>query len=163
MSDKRTTDGILVCEAGRVPFDIILQSDATEKCQDLYLRNKETNIISDLINSYAWDTAILFIQTFSTELDARSYSKQNKSQSYDLTGKNGDEYCNINDMSGNAREWTTETTNNETYNCVSRSGYCNPYDGSKNGFTATRSNFKTDTAAKRLFISSNIIFLNLIK
>ena len=61
---------------------------------------------SDLINSYAWDTAIIFIQTFGGE---NEYYNQNKCTSVTTTGGNGDEYCNINDMSGNAHEWSTET------------------------------------------------------
>ena len=44
---------------------------------------------SDLMNSYAWDTAIIFIQTFSGDID---YSKQNRIQTTIAT-------------TGNAHDW----------------------------------------------------------
>lgn len=86
-----------------------------------------TDYASDLVNSYAWDTAIIFIQTYSTGEDASTYANQNKSTSLTTTGGNNDKYCNICDMSGNAFEWTTEFS---TYSgngyfcpCVIRGGY----------------------------------------
>ncbi len=69
-------------------------------------RNLYTGVNSDLINSYAWDTAIVYIQNFSGDTD---YSKQNSSNtSLENTGVNSDEKCKINDMASNTREWTTE-------------------------------------------------------
>ena len=70
-----------------------------------------------MTNGYAWDTAIIFIQTYSTGEDASSYASKNKSTSLANTGKNNDKYCNIWDMSGNAFEWTTEysTDSNGSY------------------------------------------------
>ena len=70
--------------------------------------NSEWIYASDLVNSYAWDTAIIFIQIYSTETDASSYASKNKSTSFANTGKNNDKYCTIWDMSGNVVEWTTE-------------------------------------------------------
>ena len=99
---------------------------------------------SDLVNSYAWDTAIIFIQTYSTETDASSYASQNKSTSFANTGKSNDKYCNIFEMSGNADEWTTEYS---TYSytsyfrpCVNRGGYYNADDGEAYRYTSYRGN-----------------------
>ena len=68
---------------------------------------------SDLINSYAWDTALVYIQKFSGDED---YSIQIGSQTPG-TSKTGSTYeggesdlrCNIYDLAGNVREWSTET------------------------------------------------------
>ena len=89
----------------------ITQPEAAELAQNLYSSNN--NFESDLINSYVWDTAIVFIQTFSGDTD---YSKQIPLQtSLTTTGNahdssnNYDVRCNIYDMAGNVREWSTET------------------------------------------------------
>ena len=89
----------------------ITQPNAAKAAREMYGEVKENNELvyaSDLVNSYAWDTAIIFIQTYSTETDASSYASKNKSTSFSKTGINNDKYCNIWDMSGNACEWTTE-------------------------------------------------------
>ena len=89
----------------------ITQPNAAKLAREMYGEVKEDNELvyaSDLVNSYAWDTAIIFIQIYSTETDASSYASKNKSTSFANTGKNNDKYCNIWDMSGNVVEWTTE-------------------------------------------------------
>ena len=96
---------------------------------------------SDLINSYAWDTAIMFIQTFGTEEDASSYASENKCTGLRKTGLNPDKYCNIYDMSGNATEWTTETCDSDLGPCTTRGGCYDtgyPTFGSPSGTTAVR-------------------------
>ena len=88
-----TTEGTL--------WNNIIQIDAATASRNLY-----TTVTSDLINSYAWDTAIVYIQEFSGDTD---YSHQNsKNTSLSNTGTNGDEVCKINDMSSNTLECTTE-------------------------------------------------------
>ena len=88
-------------------------------------RNLYTGVNSDLINSYAWDTAIVYIQNFSGDTD---YSKRT-SLNRDLanTGANSDEKCKINDMASNTYEWTTEyctiTDSSYAYPCTVRGGY----------------------------------------
>ena len=87
-------------------------------------RNLYTTVATDLINSYAWDTAIVYIQNFSGDTD---YSYQTtKNSSLSNTGVNGDEVCKINDMASNTVEWTTEYSNNTngsyTGRCTDRGG-----------------------------------------
>ena len=107
----------------------ITQPNAAKAAREMYGEVKENNELvyaSDLVNSYAWDTAIIFIQTYSTETDASSYASQNKSTSFANTGKSNDKYCNIFDMSGNAYEWTTEysakSVDSDFCPCVPRGG-----------------------------------------
>lgn len=82
------------------------QVDAAKVCRNIY---GEQSCKTDLINSFAWDTAVLYIQKCS---DATTYSRaySNNLGSLSNTGKNGDEYCKINDMASNVSEWTTENS-----------------------------------------------------
>ena len=105
-------------------LDNITQPNAAKAAREMYGEIKENNKLvyaSDLVNSYAWDTAIIFIQTYSTETDASSYASKNESTSISKTGINNDKYCNIWDMSGNASEWTTE------YSTCSRGSSFDPF------------------------------------
>ena len=100
-------------------------------------RNLYNTVNSDLINSYAWDTAIVYIQNFSGDTD---YSRQTPlNTSLANTGVNSDEKCKINDMASNTREWTTEyctyTSSSNASPCALRGG--NYYDDSS--YTDSRS------------------------
>ena len=96
------------------------------------------NYYSDLINSYAWDTAIVFIQAY----EDSTYASSNDSTSATVTGGNGDQVCNINDMSGNKLEWTTEIStysgSRSSYPCTRRGGFYNSDVGSAGNFTSDR-------------------------
>ena len=84
-------------------------------------RNLYNTVNSDLINSYAWDTAIVYIQNFSGDTD---YSKQDGhsiNSSLANTGVNSDEKCKINDMASNTYEWNAEYC---TYADSSSAGPC---------------------------------------
>ena len=131
----------------------ITQPNAAKVAREMYGEVKENNELvyaSDLVNSYAWDTAIIFIQTYSTETDASSYASQNKSTSFANTGKSNDKYCNIFDMSGNADEWTTEystySSNSGFYPCVHRGGYYDTDIGEAYCYTSNRyDDYTTDS------------------
>ena len=126
------------------------QPEAASLAREMYGEVKENNELiyaSDLVNSYAWDTAIIFIQTYSTETDASSYASKNKSTSEAYTGKNNDKYCNIWDMSGNVKEWTTEYSTHSYasywYPCVHRGGYYFADRGGAIYYTSYRGNNRT--------------------
>ena len=124
----------------------ITQPNAAKLAREMYEEVKENNKLvyaSDLVNSYAWDTAIVFIQTYSVKTDYASHNESNTTKAFTATGKNNDKYCNIFDMSGNASEWTTEYfTVSYIINsppCVIRGGcYYNPANGSGH-YTSYRS------------------------
>ena len=130
---------------GQTVLTNITQPNAATLAREMYGEVKENNELvyaSDLVNSYAWDTAIIFIQTYSTEIDASSYASKNKGTSRANTGINNDKYCNIWDMSGNVYEWTTEYS---TYSvdstflpCVYRGGYCVGGSGRAVDYTSYR-------------------------
>ncbi|MGN1269677.1 MAG: hypothetical protein ACI4UU_02260, partial [Clostridia bacterium] len=92
------------------------------------INNNEVGVESDLINSYAWDTAIVFIQKYSSNT---AYSIQNSKNTGSLanTGERPettDKVCNIYDMASNTLEWITEysTCKNggNAFPCGSRGG-----------------------------------------
>ncbi len=125
----------------------ITQANAAKAAREMYGEIKENNELvyaSDLVNSYAWDTAIIFIQTYSTGTDASMYASKNKgpTDGQKNTGLSNDKYCNIFDMSGNADEWTTEystySTNSNFYPCVHRGGYYDTDIGEAYNCTSSR-------------------------
>ena len=124
----------------------ITQPNAAKVAREMYGEVKENNELvyaSDLVNSYAWDTAIVFIQTYSGKTDYASHNESKTTKAFTATGKNNDKYCNIWDMSGNAYEWTTEYStsshNSNFYPCVRRGGYYDTDSGVAINYTSARS------------------------
>ena len=123
----------------------ITQPNAAKAAREMYGEIKENNKLvyaSDLVNSYAWDTAIIFIQTYSGKTDYASHNESITTKAFTATGKNNDKYCNIWDMSGNAYECTTEYS---TYSdprrfcpCVIRGGYYNTNYGEARTYSSYR-------------------------
>ena len=128
-----TGDNIkLVCKKEQQVWNYVTQNKASELSRDMY--GSEAKVTSDLINSYAWDTAIVFIQKCGTESNSSTYSytyglSSTSTSAPQTTGTNilsatskVDKQCNIFDMAGNCWEWTTETHSDSSYPCVSRGG-----------------------------------------
>ena len=98
-------------------YNYVTQLQAAQLSQNMYNSDKLT---SDLINSYAWDTATVFIQNCGTN---SKYSIQNSlNTSLSQKGTATDIQCNIYDMAGNVYEWTTETSSDSSRPCVNRGG-----------------------------------------
>ena len=106
-------------------YNYVTQLQAAQLSQNMY---NNDNVTSDLMNSYAWDTATVFIQNCGTNA---KYSRQNSLNTSLLqTGTNSltdtskiDVQCNIYDMASNILEWTTETTDSSSFPCVYRGGF----------------------------------------
>ena len=132
-------------------YNFVTQSQAASLSQNMYA---STNFTSDLMNSYAWDTAIYFLQ----ECDDRDgenntpYSRQGRVISiFAPKGTNNevtkDQICNIFDMASNCAEWSTETSS--VSDCVYRSsGYfgVNNYTSARFG---AQTNYKKDDMSFR--------------
>ncbi len=121
-------------------WNYITQLEASKVSINTY--SKATTVKSDLMNSYAWDTAIVFIQ----EAGHANYAnKEDENGTLKNTGTTGDEVCKINDMASNLEEWTTEYSTrtsggsiNNAYCCSYRGNYyVNSYDypGGRNSFS----------------------------
>ena len=122
-------------------YNYVKQQQAAQLAQEMYTSN---NFTSDLMNSYAWDTATLFLQNCGTN---KKYSiKTSLNSSLLQTGTNTltetnkiDKQCNVYDMASNIYEWTTETSSFSYEPCVVRGGR---YNGSTY-YTSHRTRFGT--------------------
>ena len=125
----------IVIKPGEKVWNYVTQKKASELCINLKTSNGYTDVTSDLVNSYAWDTALVFIQKCGTD---NNYANQigesttpdnpsNLGKAVLAQGKGKDKndvQCNIYDMAGNCIEWTTETCSDSRGPCVYRGGYC---------------------------------------
>ena len=129
----------------------INQTEASNASKAMYQASQGLGYYSELMNSYAWDTAIIFIQTY--DENNAFYASQATRNAISSTGgtyqpgntghRDGnaayypnttDMVCNIYDMASNLNEWTTETARNSNSPCVYRGGhFVNPGD-----YTAAR-------------------------
>ena len=105
-------------------WNFIRQGQAALVSQNMY--KNDNYVESDLVNSYAWDTAIVYIQAMGNS----NYANQTDgNKSLKNTGETGDKVCKIFDMARNTAEWTTEystyTGSSRAYPCTSMGGYYN--------------------------------------
>ena len=125
-------------------WNFITQPQAALVSQNMYKNDKYVE--SDLINSYAWDTAIVYIQAMGNE----NYANQGDGNgTLKNTGLTQDEKCKIFDMAGNLYEWTTEystyTGSSYAWPCTGRGGnysYSSIYTSSRDTYGATYSDYR---------------------
>ena len=129
---RKSSSGKLTTVKTDSVWNDITQQNAEKKKKNMY----STGVTSELMNSYAWDTATLFLQTFG---ENNKYSRQNSLNTgiLALNGTDNDKQCNVYDMASNVREWTTGThSSNSNSPCTDRGGYygnssyCTSYLGS---------------------------------
>ncbi len=110
-------------------------------------------VTSELISSYAWDTALNFICQTNEEgyllatTKGKAYGNigtdiRTQTGSYIVEGEISDKYSNIHDVLGNCVEWTTEYSGNSSFGpCVFRGGciiYDTNYAASRGGILTSR-------------------------
>ena len=136
--------------APRTLWNYINQVNAAKVARNMYAGNKDINgnnvgVESDLVNSYAWDTAIVYIQEMGHTNYANANCNTTGNTSLMNTGATNDVVCNIYDMAANEHEWTTEYST-RTYSsyarpCVYRGGdYSGNYTAYRDHNYATGSN-----------------------
>ena len=149
-TSSSSTTNQLVCTADNYVYNNVTQSQAATLSRGMYTG---TPFESDLINSYAWDTATLFLQTFDNRTNKDSlkkYSRQTSLNTYNdglatqgtnkLEASKIDKICNVYDMASNCFEWSTETCSYSDYPCTIRGGHYNDssgYTSNRNFITAT--------------------------
>ena len=138
--EARNNNDVVSLDKNYSVYNHVTQSQAATLSQNMY--GETENFTSDLVNSYAWDTALVFIQKCSG--DTR-YSQQNSlNTSLADKGTTNDVKCNIYDMASNCFEWSTETAKNEQYPCVVRGGcyfISDYFAGTRSGISADISYF----------------------
>ena len=138
----------LVCTADNYVYIYVAQSQAATLSRGMYTG---TPFESDLINSYAWDTATLFLQTFDNRTNKDSLKKYSRQTSLNtendglaskgtnkLDTSKQDKICNVYDMASNCWEWSTETNSISSSACTQRGGkfdYSYPYTSNRNNST----------------------------
>ena len=149
---KSKTDKLtqITVKPDKYVYNYTTQLQAAELSRGMY---SDSNFESDLMNSYAWDTAIVFLQKFDNRANKASlkpYSRQNslntKSEGLANQGTNNlrdtskqDVICNVWDMASNCLEWTTETYSCSSIPCTYRGG---SYGGS-GYYTSRRDGYHT--------------------
>ena len=127
--ESRKNGTQVTVKASDTVYNNITQPDAATVSRGMY---SDSNFESDLMNSYAWDTAIVFLQKFDNRANkTKPYSRQNSLNTGSLAsqGTNSledtskqDVICNVWDMASNCYEWTTETCSGSDDPCTGRGG-----------------------------------------
>ena len=143
-SDPLTTP---LVQANKNAYVYVTRDQAKEKSEELYREN--SFVTSELISSYAWDTALNFICQTSKEYGyslATTTSSERANigtSNKELTGAyTADKYSNIHDLLGNVYERTTGYYSGSGYPCVHRGG---SFSGSDN-YAATRNRSSTSVS-----------------
>jgi len=143
-----------------IVYNNIEQQEAAKLSRMMYDKDNNT-FTSDLINGYAWDTAIVFLQEFDDRSDKRSpyriegslnKSFANKGTNYLETVSQQDRICNIWDMASNCQEWTTEGVKTiddiEVYH-IYRGGAYNESSYSPESRILQKGNYKNEVCSFR--------------
>ena len=108
-----------VCKAGVDVYTNIARDIAKSQAETMYSGKTEIKATSQLISSYAWDTALNFICQTNKEGYMLATTNDNiygnfetgerrQTGQYKVDGVELDKYSNIYDLLGNCCEWTTE-------------------------------------------------------
>ena len=122
-----------VCKAGVEPYVNVTRDTANTQAKAMYSGNEF--VTSELISSYAWDTALNFVCQTNTAgytlatTTSSTYGNINTKNPTKTGVYTADKYSNICDFLGNRREWTTEYCSFSYSPCIYRGG---DYDGSSN-------------------------------
>ena len=138
---------IPLVQANKNVYVYVTRDESKTQAEAMYSGNEF--VISELISSYAWDTALNFIcqnseygYTLATTIDntyanigtGSDVSNRALTGNYTVNGNPSDKYCNIYDLLGNCYEWTTGYSAYNEYNNVGRGGgfdYENNYAASR--------------------------------
>ena len=117
-------------QANKYPYVYVTRDEAKQQAEAMYSENEF--ITSELISSYAWDTALNFICQTNEEgyllatTDDRAYGNIGTGSRTNTGEYEADNYSNIHDILGNCYELTTEYTSSSSLGpCVVRSANFN--------------------------------------
>ena len=117
-----------VCKAGVDAYVNVTRDEAKTQAEAMYSGNKY--ITSELISSYAWDTALNYICQTNKEgyilstVGDKAHGNIGTGNATKTGEYEADKYSNIHDMLGNCTEWTTECFRNSDQPCINRGGFC---------------------------------------
>ena len=139
-----STSNTITVKAGQAPYNYVSRTQAKSLAEAFSTKQGYTSVKSKLVSSYAWDTAIAFIQKTNNDYGSSSEEgNYNDSPTFTYTGiadteknkqtkANGTSTLiptgqttavnNIYDMGGNVDEWTTESCSDPGLRCTVRGG-----------------------------------------
>ena len=142
--DGASTSNTITVKAGQAPYNYVTRTQAKSLAEGFSTKQKYTSVKSKLVSSYAWDTAIAFIQKTNSDYGSSSEegnyydsptftytgiadtekNKQTKANGTSTLIPTGQTTAvnNIYDMGGNVWEWTTESCSYASYPCTNRGG-----------------------------------------
>ena len=151
-TSSSSTSNKITVKAGQAPYNYVTRTQAKSLAEGFKTQqNYSSSVTTKLVSSYAWDTAIAFIQKTNSDY-GRSSEEGNyyNSPTFNYTGiadteKNKQTKVkgkstliptgqttavnNIYDMGGNVWEWTTGSYSSTNYPCTCRGGdYSSGYD-----------------------------------
>ena len=160
-----STSNTITVKAGQAPYNYVTITQAKSLAEGFSANQGYTSVKSKLVSSYAWDTAIAFIQKTNSDYGSSSEEGNYKdSPTFTYTGiadteKNKQTKANgtitliptgqttavnnIYDMGGNVLEWTTESYSSTNFPYTFRGG---DYDGRFAGSPAGGRNIGSDDA-----------------
>ena len=126
------TDGTITIKKDSIPYNYITQEEAKTKAEEMSTVQEYQSSFTKLVSSYAWDTAISFIQIKNGNYESSSmqgnYSNTDYGEGLIKTGQTT-AVSNIYDMGGNLWEYTTEKSSRNATPYVRRGGdYSSRYD-----------------------------------
>jgi len=159
----------ITVKAGQAPYNWISRTQAKSLAEGFSAKKGYTSVKSKLVSSYAWDTAIAFIQKTNSDYGSSSEEGNYKdSPTFTYTGiadteknkqtkANGTSTLiptgqttavnNIYDMGGNVYEWTTESYSGTSYPYTLRGGYYGIYFAT---YPAGNRSYNSDIANDRI-------------
>ena len=146
-TSSSSTSNKITVKAGQAPYNYVTRTQAKSLAEAFSTKQGYTSVKSKLVSSYAWDTAIAFIQKINSDYGSSSEEgNYNNSPTFTYTGiadteknkqtkANGTSTLiptgqttavnNIYDMGGNVWEWTTESYSDTHFPYSSRGGVYN--------------------------------------
>ena len=145
-TSSSSTSNKITVKAGQAPYNYIKYTDAKKLAEGFSTKQGYTSVKSKLVSSYAWDTAIAFIQKTNSDYGSSSEegnyrnsptftytgiadtekNKQTKANGTSTLIPTGQTTAvnNIYDMGGNVWELTTESYSGTGSPCTIRGGSC---------------------------------------
>ncbi len=157
-----STSNTITIKAKQAPYNYIKYTDAKALAEGFKTQqNYSSSVTTKLVSSYAWDTAIAFIQKTNSDYGNSSEEGNYRDTTFTYTDIKGTDQIkekeengqgrliptgqttavnNIYDMGGNVWEWTTEPFSNTNYPYTRRGGGCDDGfaycpAGYRNGFS----------------------------
>ncbi len=105
------TEGTVVIKKNQIPYNWITRENAEIKATEMATVQEYTTATTKLVSSYAWDTALDFIQKANSDNEHSNYAYSSPEGNYVRLIRTGrtTPVSNIYDMGGNLFEWSTES------------------------------------------------------